>query len=423
MSARTFFRIPETIGYVLKIYEKSSNKISLFPDPDVRKFLRKTSNEYTLYQQSLILNSNTIAFNDFSTIVGNSIEPLFKKRIKFNTIDDIPTQELFNITPKPISDEEDSITSLYSKTTSKTSNFFARIVSTFASATSPQSEVPKVPSIENAFKWYIKLLNNTPIVLILSSKNRLFSSSSLSQIDKPLIDLRRKILEISNKLETKSFRSYHLTSLELLDIFQLAIKFQNKFYKQNISEFMKILSQINWQEDIPDDALSNHIKSQERYKIIDKSFKKVDETQFNSFLTYDRFVAINDLLDDREVSDVFLYDLIYSMNYLLCVEEAAINQNYKEILDAIKSSEFEIIAVRLSLDNQEIIKAISDSSHKSDESSGPMNYNALLEKAKDARQESSNIDKLLKALARQNLIRVEEGCHKNCIYLLPPLKK
>ncbi|KAK6465933.1 hypothetical protein DFJ63DRAFT_37234 [Scheffersomyces coipomensis] len=416
MSSQSWKRIPRTLQYMLRLYETASNSLSVYSNQDVRTFLQRNSQEYKFFQRYKLIRSNEFDNSAFPPIMAESIKPYFDDKLKFNSIDDIPTKELFNIPKNDMLDSDDSIHTMYSRTVTQSSDYFASLISLFSSTLSPRTEVPNITSLQNSFKWYTKLLNNTPIIFFLSQKHRLFSNTSLSKIDKAYLDLEYEITEIANDLGKNVDRSYHFTKLGLIDIFNLAVKHQDKFYKQNINDFDEILSTINWQ-DCEDDGLCESLMSHKLYEIIDSKFKPVSQETLDYYLNQNKFERLKRAFINKRAISALPYDLIYSTTYMLCIEDSVIDGDYSRILQTIKSSDFEIIGARLSLDNRVILENIPRTIEAAENTTG---YDTLLQKAKTDRTKEPSIKSLFSFIGQTNLVTVELNNNESSVYFLPP---
>jgi len=438
MSNFTLSRLPDHILHIFKIYERASNNILPYKSPRIKKYLQRTTPEYYNFQRNKLLasNSNHGKFNpnDFPPLISKLIKPIFEGPLELGGLEDVRTQDIFkqdqNKKDARETDENISeftpIISTTSRTTKNFTDYQAQIASSFAAYFNPYQSVPNVKLIKNSFQWYQRLLNNTPIIFVLRQTNRLFSEASLSQVNKPLNDLKKAVLLLQNSFtdgDEKSIRNYHLTDLSTVDIFSLANKSQHYF--QSDKDFDKLFETTDWKsQNKVHDKLSEALLLNKKVELTDQSFNAVKVSPHEIISKYPLRKVLKEL-EYANVRDVFPYDVKYHDYYLLTIENPIIQDDHSEllkILDEYKDS-FEIISVRLGLNNQTINDFFSHNVHSSDSVSSSKSYDELLQIAKSnhdrtgEENEVSNIDRLMKRLGESGLIRVEEGFTKNCIYL------
>lgn len=436
MSLETLKRLPLYLRQLLRIYEKGTTRLSVNKDSNVKGFLRKTSDEYGNFQAYKLIRENEFNHRDFPPAVAKSLEPLFNTRLQLTDLEKLSTRDLFRKDVfSTITDEDDSIHSSYSRTTTSTTDFQAKIITTLAAQVSPFLSVPKQLSIEKSFKWFVKLLQSTPVFLILKQRSRLFSEGSLNQYDMPFNSLKTKVTEISNRkaeevasreVESQNsseiYRNYHLTDLLRIDLFNLAIKSQTDFDNHPISQFEDILNGLRWKEvNQRKDKLCDLLTESQNVQLVDKTFSNVELRNFKHFIETKNIWKTLATSKESDVRSLLPFDLTYNNYYLLCIENLVLDSDHSQVLEAVSKSDFEVIAARISLQNSDIINFFTDLiQQSSDTHSRKLNYEELLQIAHANREPHvSGINDLMKHLAEMNLVTVEEGCDKNCIYFLP----
>lgn len=391
---------------MLKIYHEISVQESLYPNNEVQTYLRKASKQYCEFQQYKLLNDHSFKREDFSLILSHSIKPIFAKPIKQNGIESMKTQDLFKVRIDQDSSTGQVVARNYN-------DYEAKLIMTLASHYNRYTLLPKSKIMYDQFKWYLRLLENTPIFLVLKHENRLFSENSINQFDKLILDMKRQVTKLAidkNKL-TNSTRSYHFTDLTTYDIFKMAIKSQKYF--QNNDDFDSILKTINWNEvsTIKDELITRF--SPHNIQEIDSNLHKVKQSEIIDFFKKNRLNRILKDLHKYSLNQVFPYDLQYSSYYVLCIEDSIIEQNHNQLFDLIENLDFEIIASRLSLSNNLINQFFKLGVGQSN----PINYETLLKKAQ--KTSTLELETTMKRLGELGLTHVQQGCHNNCIYLLP----
>lgn len=436
MSYRTLSRLPKHILHIFKIYERASNHILPYTNPRIRNYLQKSSEDYSNFQRNQLLtnNSSTGKFNsnDFPPILSSLIEPIFKDKLKLGPLEEMTTEEIFKYSQyekdevgKSVSTTDLApISSTYNRTSKNFTDYQAQIATSFASYFTPYHSMPNSVGMKRSFQWYQRLLANTPIIFILRQTNRLLSESSLSQINKPLADLKQSIASLLNSLinkdiynDDKNIRNYHLTDLTTVDIFSLAIKSQLHFQSDKEFEKQYLMADWNYYDGISD-KLCDTLLSAKSVKLTDKSFNPVNINPEELVSKFPLHRVFRDL-ENTDVRDAFPYDIKYHDYYLLTIENPIIHEDHAALLNILNEykDNFEVAAVRLGTNNESISQFISHEMH----SKGPdtVSYDGLLQIAKSSHntQIESHMDTLMKGLGELGLVKVEEGSSKNCIYL------
>lgn len=422
MSSHTVNRIPLTIRKFLRIYVLASQKVAGSRSEVVRNYFYHTSDEFRRFQTYKLLRQNTIHCPNFPPLMRKLVGPIVDGGLDLGELENLSTDELFNL-PKDY--EEMPIYSEYGSTVKNFTNHEAQILSSFASYLNPYKSLPQTKSQRHSFKWYLKLLKNTPVFLILSQRHKLFSETSLYQINKPLIDINSEIIKLGNKLgrELKgesAKRNYHLTDLATIDIFAMALKSFDSFSKNLGDSFKSVLSEVDWNEiDQRVDQLSDKLFSSKILDIIDtKTGKKI----IYPFSLSDNFgkqyslLSMRKKLENSNIEEVIPFDMVYNQYYILTIEDPVLHQNHSSLLKLIEKSDFEVLGARISLENDLINDYLKSSLIQHE---AILDYESLLQHAAKRHNGSrGNIDYLMKSLGGLGLTRVEQDFRKNCIYLL-----
>lgn len=438
MSNYTLSRLPDHILHIFKIYERASNNALPYKNTRIKNYLQRTTPEYYNFQRNKLLTDNyeigKFNPNDFPPIISTLIKPIFEGPLELGGLENMRTEDIFkqHQDKKGPRETEDNIAdftpiiSSASRTAKNFTDYQAQIASSFAAYFSPYRSVPQVNLIKNSFQWYQRLLNNTPIIFVLRQTNRLFSEASLSQVNKPLNDFKRAISLLLNSFadeSDKSIRNYHFTDLSTVDLFSLANKSQRHF--QSDKDFDRLFATADWRtQNNVRDKLSEALLANKSVELTDQSFNAVNVSPHEIISKFPLHKVLKEL-EYTNVREAFPYDIKYHDYHLLTIENPIIQEDHSEllnILDAYKDS-FEIISVRMGLNNQNIADFFSHNVHASDVPTSK-SYDELLQIAKSKHDEAgqkkneiSSIDTLMKRLGESGLIRVEEGFAKNCIYL------
>lgn len=439
MSNYTLSRLPDNILHIFKIYERASNNALPYKNARIKNYLQRTTPEYYNFQRNKLLTDNSgigkFNPNDFPPIISTLIKPIFEGPLELGGLENMRTEDIFKQhQDKKVARETDDnisdftpIISSASRTTKNFSDYQAQIASSFAAYFRPYRSVPNVNLIKNSFQWYQRLLNNTPIIFVLRQTNRLFSESSLSQVNKPLNDFKRAVSLLQNNFadeSDKNIRNYHFTDLSTVDLFSLANKSQRHF--QSDKDFDSLFATADWKtQNNVHDKLSEALLANKSVELTDQSFNTVNVSPHEIISKFPLHKVLKEL-EYTNVREAFPYDIKYHDYHLLTIENPIMQEDHSEllnILDTYKDS-FEIISVRMGLNNQTINDFFSHNIHSSDTISTSESYDELLEIAKSKhdgagkkKSELSSIDTLMKRLGESGLIRVEEGFAKNCIYL------
>lgn len=447
MSRKTISRLPTHIQDLLSIYSNTGLKSSLYPDETVNNYLLHSSKQYKQFQQYKLKNEYLHEISH--PLETRSTSSLFKKHIKF-----------------------DAIPSLHK--ISHHTTYYANLLVTLSSHISPYSSPP--PKLAPSFQWYRNTLK-TPFLLILKYKNRLFSHDSVTQNDYFVKKMKLSVNQLGNTVgnsvmvgndrrdssielkvgqsgdnlngnqsgdksndgesggkladgldtsrdntfnpnslfsglkdevpsntfnessknpwSSRPTRTYHFSDLFTYDLFNLAIK-SEQVKKDDLQD-------IKWSEiDKVSDPLVNSMNS-EKYKFINSRGEEVEENEVKEYIEAEGVEKLK--------TTEFPYDLEYNNFHILTIEEPVIKENHQELFNLVENSEFEVVGARLSLENDFINDFITNFFNKSEDRG---NYDSLIKEGK-----STNMELTMKRLGELGLIRVENGCNKNCLYLLP----
>ncbi|CCE85324.1 Piso0_004912 [Millerozyma farinosa CBS 7064] len=436
MSSKTLAGIPSHITHVLKIFNKVSNaKVSL-ADDRVRNYLIESSSDYRNAIRDKILTCMRKGLpykpNELAPYINDNLQALFSGDINSDPLENISTRSIFDLKDKKdlIQEDQTQITSTQNRSIKKYTDHQANLIRSFSSYYSPLRKVPNEQSFTNSFKWYVRLLEKTPVVFFLKVTNRLFSDYSIAELNKPVSDFREELSKLQKKhisdvsSKTKSTRSYYFTELLNPDLFSLAIKGQSAF--KGTADFERALSSLSWEElNNQRDALCDILSSKREIKLVNRQLEpvNVDPRQFV------RELPLKDLflqLDSLSVNEVLPYDIIYDDLYILTIESSIIDQNHDVVMKLLEAyrADLQLIAVRLSLDSPAIIDFLNSQKPSSGvpKKHFKSSYEELLSIAKTNHMANSD-DKhykfanVMKKIGELGLHRVNYGTSNNCIYI------
>lgn len=414
MARQRISRLPQDICDIFEIYQRMSGVRRTYPSKHVQQYLRKSSQDHLNFQQYKLLLSNTYDKEDFPPLLSHSIKPIFKTRLQMGPWENLEPSELFKV---PV--EQDSIDSESRKTVKRFTDFEAKIIQTLQSHFDGHG-VPTSLPLQRAFKWYLRLLRSTPLFLVLRQDNRLFSDSSLQQINYPIQKLKHEVNQLGLEWSTKSpdvTRTYHLADLSNTDIFSTAIKTQNCFDTDNVDQ---PVAQFDWSHIPPvEDMLIGAINQNKCVELVDKNGSKVSEEEIAKFWKMNPPQSVLNSISLDDASDVFPFDLQMSTFYLLCIEQPIIESDHTKLFDLIENSSLDVVGARISLTNPHINKFFRQDITTETEPLN-LNYNELLKIAEKSHHRTTNpLEATMERLGELGLTEVEKGCHNNCIYLLP----
>lgn len=393
MSRHTIARLPPKVLHIFNVYERASNALQPYgKSVGVNNLIHHNSPFFhNLSRQKLMHNSSQIAqidVNDFPPLVSHLIKPIFTHKLQKTLVEQLSTDEIF----RNLDNTRHTIDSQYTSTKKLYTDFQARILKSLASYYSPLTSIPKVPSIANSHRWFSNTLKSAPIILVLKQKHRLFSHSSLNQVNKPLADLRRHIrqlqtLAVKNQhVPISRFNTFHLFDIPTPDIFSLALRSTNS--PAYIHTFLNTAQDVRI---LPDNQNDLNI-IQQQYPIQH---------------------IYQELLDGADASAIFPYDIEYSDLFGLTIEAPMVPHFDDALINILEkhSHEFEIAVCRLSLENPSVADFFADMSAKPATS----NYDEMLQMAQK-KPSNSNISVLAEYLGQHELTKVEQD--EKCIYLV-----
>lgn len=379
MSQLTKARLPRKINDLLTIYTKVTT-----PRDDFKIFKSddRPVENYKLFKEGI---------NGFPKIQRPLLEPLFKP---IDSIEMLETEDLFkpeyrnkitkDIPNKEEEDFEDLRLSriLPSKKTLYTNQFTSDILKLLASYYNPRDHVPDTKRYEGIFKWFLRKLYYSPLIIFLKQPARLFSEPSIQQINFPYTNLRRQINDLT------ADNNYHITELTELDILMLAISSQGKFTKDQINTGNLDLK-IDWT-----DLEADHL-AEELHKLVDVKITHGKEIIDPKDLDFE----IDDIIDKlnfRALSDIMTYDINFNNLFIVTVDNESLHNDHQKLINLIDQSGLEIAAIRLDTNSPLIVNSFENMS----------------------KEPHTNMDHLLKRFGELGLTKVKTGVFNNCIYLL-----
>ncbi|KAG7192612.1 uncharacterized protein KQ657_001712 [Scheffersomyces spartinae] len=437
MSSATWRRISDPVRFMFKTYLAAGKQYETYSNPDVKAALLKGTKLYQQYQQYKLLRENSIDMSVFLPIEVKALGPVLAEKLDLGDLDERDIDSMWKEDVardlKGISFDNILESPIYSEALKSPRNITdlqARVLGVFAASCLPHLSVPmKLQPAISSFKWYLRLLANTPVVLILKIRRRLFSDDSLGLIDLLGLEFEKSLDDVRATLKPETLhdpdfgiRNYHFTHLSSSDLLALAIRSQPAFLDAN-DNFEQILKTIDWNQfnSLPDSfcdtIVSRNISFLQMPDGIVIPTPEIGELKRNIPLT--ATLGATDLIPED-----LPYDLEYDDLYLLTIENAGLNHNLEPLLDAVGTSPFEVIGARVMLGNEEINnffkEATESHSHKDNTL---ITYDDLILMAQKARLEASGppsaAHSLFTKLGQWNQAKVTMGPHKNCIYLGP----
>lgn len=401
MSRYTTNRLPSNILHLFNVYERASNALQpLEKVVGLRDLINRNSPfHHNFSRQKLVHNTAgklQMDSNDYPPLISHVLQPMFSGQINLPNLENRSTDEIF----KDFDNLDETIDSTYTSTAKRYTDFQARILQSLSSYYDPMQKVPHVKAAENTYRWCLRLLENTPIVIVLKQKNRLFSHSTLHQINKPFSDLRAQIdllkanVAATDDLTHSRFKTYHLFDITTTDILSLAVKNSNPQFTGN-DEFCNFLAAAQ-NPAIVNPKAHDLNSMQKRYPIKD---------------LYQEF------LDGRDVSEVFPFDLTFNDLYGITIEASMLPHFDRSLIDILEKfkDEYEVSLARFSLGFPEVAKFFEAEVAANEVDS---NYDDLLQAAQTTKQPKSNVAALAEYMGQSGLTRVEQG--HNCVYLVKP---
>lgn len=436
MSSATYRRIAGPVGYLFNTYRALGKQYEMYSNPDVRAALLKSTKLYQQYQTNRLISKNAIDLRSFLPIEIKTLEPVLAEKLDLGDLDGPPVEAMWkedvlrdldktqfnNVIESPLySDSLDSPRYI--------SDYQARVLGVLAASCLPHSAVPIASKqAVSSFKWYLRLLANTPVVLVLKARRRLFSEDSLALADFMAFEFQQSLEAVRSTMKPETFndsdfatRNYHFSHLSSSDLLALATRSQPVF--GNGHDFEQKVVSINW----------------DQYNRIEDTFCDIISSRNLSFLLMPECVAIptpelqvlkraippSTLSGTTDLAPGDIpYDLAYDDFYLLTIENAALRYDLEPLLDAVEASSFEVAGARVMLANEHIsnfFNAATETHTTKDDML--VTYDELIALAHKARLAAagppSAAHALFTRLGQWNQAKVTMGSHKNCIYLGP----
>lgn len=340
MSRHILSRIPPKLRDIFRVYECLSKAYRNAQIMEIKDHLRNTGP--AMFMQHLwrmnVTNEHDKIHNsaDFPPLISELISPLFEEReskslkVYFNDLD------------------SGSLISSRNHSFKHFTDYQAKILLNFASALSPYTHVPQARSTINSFRWYKRLLANTPMIFFLKQKQKLMSEHSLLSCNPPYEMLRAGITELSGKYSNsedyvKRTKNYYFTDLASSDLFRIALASSEDSYLHSLGSKMSYSN----------DKLCEQISVLQKPLVVDKHGVEVEEDELAAFMDTlprtslaDEVAKIN-IFDD--VHGFFPYDVVYNDVYMITIEPPIIEDRHDELLQFIRSQDdFDVFAIRLS---------------------------------------------------------------------------
>lgn len=428
MSTITYKRLPVAVRDFFKVYGYCCDMEAGEANPMVKQYLRSHTDQHSAFIRNKLVTGGAINVMNLPHVQRQLLEPLFQKPYVFDELECRSTELLFKdeynaeknttlrhtiggtgstSTPEPLDGSRMArIPSHTNKTLHNHSSFHANLMKSFASYYSPVLEVPLHVSYQNVYRWLYRLLENTPIVLLLTQRNNLLSNTTINQINVPFTHLKQQINQLASTFKTT--RSYHITELIDLDIFQLAIRSQNHYREaltrnEDIETIdFALLAAI-------EDPLCTLLAQTKNVQLL-KHGHLCDEPLESVFTKF----PVQNIKRDLEFSaihNIFPYDLTYNDSFILTIEAPVVDQNHDKLIETLVkfNNDFDISAIRLSTSNNHLLQSIESST-----SNSPDTYEDLINFAS---RTQSNVDTVIKHFAEMGLVNVSANPTNNCIYL------
>lgn len=434
MSKITLDRLPKHVKHMFRIYEGACSSLDPLKAKKLRKYARESSADYENFQRFKLLNekslTNKLDKHAFPPIILSNIANLFEEPLNIGKLEGIPTRDLLKLEKiksslyKRVPFETDPIPSETHKTKHYT-DYQAHVLNSLASYFKWNRSLPPTKQARNSFLWYLRLLRQTPVILFLKEDNRLFSETSLSEVNKPLQDFQHDLSRLRATYkghEEKSTRNYHMTDLVSLDLFDLAIRSQYVFQDEGLFEHN--VNNFNWDAlDLVQDKLTHFLSCDRSITITDSEFVPVS-VDAESLMAKYPFREVIKQAESFPVREVFPYDLKYVDYYILTIENPILNEDHLGLFKLLQSfkDHFHLAAVRIHMRNEytnKFFHSVAANQFSSAFDSGT--YNDLLQLAKTRHNsdvvENTPLGRLVKLLGEQGLVRVEESPDKSALYL------
>lgn len=385
------------------------------PLPEVEAHVTRSSDPYRAFARHKLAGPGTrFHKDDFPKLVSRGLAPIFSTTIRTEPLDDMSVDDIF------ASSKDDTISGSPGLTWHKSSEFGSSMITSMASSQNPIRWVPRYEHGQRQVKWFIKLVRNTPVVIFLRQRHRLFSQASLYQINMPLMDLQEGVRRLAAQQGLDGgLRTYHLTELTRVDLLEVAIKTSTRINDEySLGEQVEALAGQPILS-TPDILCRNLHRNRNMVVVL-----VPDRTELEDFTEIEEHpmkMVRNALHLGHDISDAFPYDLEYSTYHMVTIEDAVLGADHSSLFGLLASSDLEVVAASLGLDNQDVDDFVA---HRMTSSRiNDMDYNAMLEYAKThgkrPGETPSNSDTIADHLARLGLVQVRRGWSDLAVYLYP----
>lgn len=417
MSHRTLRRISPELQYILKVHEIASQSLATYGNVTVRRYMEKSNAHHPMFSRDKLrlsgVDSDSYNVKDFSPVVSKIIAPIFKGTSGLGGLESLSTDDLLH--PKFLAEEDAAIVSERNHSVKNKSDHLAKVMTSFASACSPSEAVPPVTSATKSFHWYRKLLSDTPVIIFLKQKQRLLSDSNLHAFNRPLSVLTDELNSLTaqyknNESLDKRIRNYHLTDLNSIDIFELAVSSEGQPNGEITDpEYWSLMAK-------PDDKLCRKLVECATPRIVDadghERGSQILEEMKEHFPLRSVHTDIECLAHVADIHTVFPYDVLYSDLFMLTIEAPVLAEDHIPLLNLIEAqTDFETVAVRISTENG-VLSRLSNLNETPDHDNSPSTYEKLLAVAENqhSRQEETRSgNAFLEKLGQLGMVEVEEG--------------
>lgn len=415
MSKPTFRKLPRHVQKMLLVYGEACKKGTGMHPRQFEVHINRSSDAYRAFARHKLAGQGTrFHKDDFPALVARSLEPVFGTLLITDPLDSVSVDDLF------VSSSDETISGSAGLTWQKTSDFQSSMMTSLASSQKPIRWIPRYEHGQRQVQWFLKLVRNTPVVIFLRQRHRLFSQASLYRLNMPLLDLKEGVRRLAAKHGLDGgLRTYHLTELTRVDLLEVAIK-----AGRLINDGSPIGAQIENLAGTPvllrPDLLCQNLHRNRNVATVRlgdrKEMEDVTKIEKTS-LTRIR----NALQNGHAVTDVFPYDLDYCTYHMVTIEDDVLAANHEALFGLLASSDLEVMAASLRLDNQVMGDFMEQ--RLSTTQIKDMDYDAMLKYAKTHGKRPgvtpSNSDTIADHLGRLGLTQVKRGWSDLAVYLFP----
>lgn len=352
MSRHTLSRLPEELLHVFRIYQNVSSHFLPASGSETLHRLRNSGPQYHMLNRAKLsgsLKTNGPVFNaaDFSPLMAQIVAPLFSEPLVLEEKDVSAPQTDGTYLDRTIISDQNHSSKHFTK-------YQAKILSTFASYSSPLSLLPRANAALKSFYWYQKLLLNSPMIFFLKQKQSLFSESTCLGTNDSLASLKISLQKLSNTYRDSSqvdqrVRNYHLTDLATTDIFNLALLAEGK----KGVDFDDLTGNSFWKGLPRDTRLSRILRETQKPVLVDERGIAQPGEILNlipkNYPFRDLFQKLKGMDNVTEVKSIFPFDVDYNDIYLLTIERPVIMEDHTSLIELLeRQKDFDIVAVRVS---------------------------------------------------------------------------